>query len=122
VTRPKRPYGFVGSSLNFSLPPVPLPKNLIFSAFPEPHSIQLYIDNQGAIKLAKNPIFHARSKHIEIHYDFITKRVLEGEITLHYINTNAQPVDALTKPLGKTKFVTHRNSLGLHSLKYLRQT
>lgn len=36
-----------------------------------PNSIQLHCDNQSAIKLARNPVFHARSKHIEIHHHFV---------------------------------------------------
>ena len=83
-------------------------------------SINIYCDNQGAIKLSHNPIFHARTKHIEIHYHFIRERVLGGEIRLHYIHTNLQPADALTKPLGRVKFQQHRSALGLHYLQSLK--
>jgi hypothetical protein len=72
------------------------------------------------MKLAKNPVFHARTKHIEIHHHFIRERVVEGEISLQYINTNFQPADILTKPLGRIKFETHRHNLGLHSLAQLK--
>ena len=72
-------------------------------------SSALYIrcDNQGALKLAKNPIFHARSKHIEIHHHFIQERVLEGNIGLSYVNTTIQSTNILTKPLGHITFETH---------------
>jgi hypothetical protein len=87
-----------------------------FSLLLRSFSITLFCDNQGAMKLSHNPIFHARSKHIEIHYHFIRERILAREIRLEYIRTHDQPADALTKPLGKLKFMGHRNTLGIHSL------
>jgi histone deacetylase 1/2 len=87
-------------------------------ATPTP-SIVIFCDNQSAIKLSHNPVFHAKSKHIEIHYHFIRERVLEGEIELKYIHTDFQPADALTKSLSRVKFHQHRTTLGLHSLKTL---
>lgn len=80
------------------------------------HTLQIQSDNQGAIKLAKNPIFHVRTKYIEIHHHFVRERILEGEIGLRYINTHAQKADILTKPLGRIKFETHIDSLRLQSL------
>lgn len=47
--------------------------------------VPFYYDNQSAISLAKNPIFHARTKHIEIHYHFIRKNVLQGEIDMEHL-------------------------------------
>lgn len=44
--------------------------------------ITLFIDNKSAIDLAKNPIFHGRSKHIDIRYHFIRECVQRGEITM----------------------------------------
>jgi hypothetical protein len=92
----------------------------VHSNLSRPISLDLNYDNQGAMKLAKNPVFHARTKHIEIHHHFIRERVVEGEIGLQYINTNSQPADILTKPLGRIKFETHRHNLGLHSLTHLK--
>jgi hypothetical protein len=65
-------------------------------------SVTIYCDNQGAIKLAQNLVFHARSKHIEMHYHFVQEQVLEGKVTIKYIKTNSQPADAFTKPLGSS--------------------
>jgi hypothetical protein len=42
----------------------------------------IYCDNLGSIQLAKNPVFHARTKHIEVHYHFVRERVLSGEVEL----------------------------------------
>jgi hypothetical protein len=80
---------------------------------PPSFSITLFYDNQGTMKLSHNPVFHARSKHIEIHYHFIRERILAREIRLEYIRTHDQPIDALIKPLGKLKLMEHRNILGI---------
>ena len=42
----------------------------------------VYCDNLSNIQLAKNPVFHARTKHIEVHYHFVRARVLSGEVEL----------------------------------------
>jgi hypothetical protein len=76
-------------------------------------------DNQSALKLAKNPVFHARTKHIEVHHHFVRERVLGGEVKLDYIPTDQQPADMFTKPLSRTKFEQHRATLGLTSLSLL---
>ena len=39
----------------------------------------IYCDNLNSIQLAKNPVFHARTKHIEVHYHFVCERVLSSE-------------------------------------------
>jgi histone deacetylase 1/2 len=78
--------------------------------------ITIFCDNQSALKLAQNPVFHARSKHVEIHYHFIRERVLEGEIEILHINSQDQPADFLTKPLGKIKFTKHRDEIGIQKL------
>ena len=47
----------------------------------------IMIDNQGAMNLAKNPVQHQRSKHIDIKYHFIRSEIQEGRISLDYIPT-----------------------------------
>ena len=48
----------------------------------------IYSDNLSNIQLVKNPVFHARTKHIEVHYDFVCERVLSGEVELQYVPTD----------------------------------
>lgn len=79
----------------------------------------MFCDNSGAIKLAKNLVFHARSKHIEISYHFVREWMLSGEISLEYVSTNDQPTDILTNPLGRTKFEHHISNIGIVSQKSL---
>lgn len=76
----------------------------------------LYIDNKSAIDLAKNPVFHGRSKHIDIRYHFIRECVERGEIVLKHINTNEQRADVLTKALCRAKFEGMRELLGVKNL------
>lgn len=59
----------------------------------------IYEDNQGCIALSKNPVYHKRSKHIDIRYHFTREKVESGEITLEYVATEQQLADILTKPL-----------------------
>ena len=42
----------------------------------------IYCENLCSIQLAKNPIFHAQTKHIEVHYHFLCEHVLSGEVEL----------------------------------------
>jgi hypothetical protein len=73
----------------------------------------IYCDNQSCVKLSENPVFHDRSKHIEIIYHFIRDRVQKGVVKLQYISTDEQIADILTKPLVKGKFVYFRDKLGV---------
>ena len=47
----------------------------------------IYCDNQGAIALAKNPQFHARTKHIDIQYHFMREGVADGSVSLIFVGT-----------------------------------
>jgi hypothetical protein len=73
----------------------------------------IYCDNQGSIKLTKNPLFHTRTKHFEVHFHFTREKVLAGTISVQFVPTNQQAADILTKSLGRIKFVGCRKLLGL---------
>ena len=70
-------------------------------------------DNRSGIYLSENPVFHDRSKHIDIRYHFIRDMVQRGVVRLDHIATDEQVADILTKPLGKVKFLTFREKLGI---------
>ena len=63
----------------------------------QPTSIQS--DNLGAITLSHNPSYHARTKHINIAYHFIHKKVGSNKATLTYVQSKENPVDLMTKGL-----------------------
>ena len=66
----------------------------------------LLTDSESALKLANNPEFHKRSKHIDITYHFIREAILEKKLDLVYINTQNQLADGFTKGLDNNK---HKN-------------
>ena len=85
------------------------------NAFPNGPTV-LMEDNQGAIAVAKNPIAHARTKHIDIRYHYIREAVQEQTIELKYCPTNEMLADILTKPLSKGQFEILRQAMGMEKL------
>jgi len=65
--------------------------------------VVIYCDNISSILLANNPVYHARTKHIQVHYHFIREKVLATEIDLIHVSTEDQVVDIFTKALGTDK-------------------
>ena len=71
-------------------------------------------DNQGAICIAKNPVTHSRSKHIDVRYHYIREALNSNIVNLQYCPTHdIMLADTLTKPLPKERFVMIRNNMGL---------
>jgi hypothetical protein len=66
----------------------------------EAEQVMLKVDNKSALSLAKNPIFHERSKHIEVKYHLIRDCVETKKIELEFVPTEHQLANMLTKPLG----------------------
>ncbi len=75
--------------------------------------IVIYCDNINSILLVNNLIYHARTKHIEVHYHFIREKVLAKEIDLVHVITKDQVVDIFTKALGTNKLMKFRKMLGV---------
>ncbi|MDV3146737.1 MAG: Ty1/Copia family ribonuclease HI, partial [Sweet potato little leaf phytoplasma] len=61
--------------------------------------ITVYSDSQSAIALSKNPLYHDRSKHIDIRFHYLREKVLANEISLEKIPSSENPADMLTKSL-----------------------
>ncbi|KAE8679564.1 tir-nbs resistance protein [Hibiscus syriacus] len=80
---------------------------------PVDYAIPLYCDNQSAIRLAENPIFHTRTKHVEVHYHFAREKVLQEEIEMRKIKTDEQIDDLFTKSLSVGKFEHFRRQHGV---------
>ena len=66
------------------------------------------VDNQGAIGLAKNPISHKKTKHVDIKYHFVRECVLNKSIELVYVPTAFNASDLMTKPTSKVKLSQFR--------------
>ena len=65
----------------------------------EAHPPALMVDNQPAIALAKNPVLHDRSKHIDVKFHFLRDCVDRGQIVIEFVATGQQLTDVLTKLL-----------------------
>jgi hypothetical protein len=76
-------------------------------------AIPLCGDNQGAIFNASNPVQEKRTKHIDIRFHYISKKVSDGEVTLHFVITDQNPVDMFTKNLARVNFLRCRSHLGI---------
>jgi hypothetical protein len=73
----------------------------------------LKIDNESAIQLSKNPVFHDRSKHIDVRYHYIRECVEENRVTLVSVGTVEELADILTKALGPVRFCELRSKIGV---------
>ncbi|MCO5569078.1 hypothetical protein L7F22_022785 [Adiantum nelumboides] len=73
----------------------------------------IFTDNQSALAAARNPIFLARTKHIDVHYHYVRERLSAGEIRLAYVPTQDNLADLFTKALSPEKLETFRKALGL---------
>jgi hypothetical protein len=62
---------------------------------------QVNEDNEGAIKIAKNPMCHDRLKHIDLKFHMTRDAVEDGSIRVVHISTHNQVADVMTKPLAK---------------------
>jgi hypothetical protein len=67
--------------------------------------VNVYMDNKSAIALANNPVFHKRSKHIDIKYHWLREKIAEGVIKLVFVRSVDQLADILTKGLAYPRFM-----------------
>jgi len=83
---------------------------------PTPPTARLWCDNLGATYLTANPVFHARTKHIEIDFHFVRERVAQKLLQVRFISTHDQVADGFTKALTREKLHNFRRNLNLVKL------
>jgi histone deacetylase 1/2 len=79
----------------------------------QPRAPSLWCDNLGATYLAANPVFHARTKHIEVDFHFVRERVAMKALDIRFINSKDQLADIFTKALPVEAFRPLRFNLNL---------
>lgn len=79
----------------------------------EKRSTKVYVDNQAAISIANNPVFHGKTKHFKIKLYFLREVQKNGELSLVHCNSEFQNADILIKSLSKARFEYLRERLGI---------
>lgn len=74
---------------------------------------EIWVDNQSAVAIAKNPVFHGKTKHFKIKLHFVREAEQAKEVSLVHCSSGAQLADIMTKPLGAARFESLRSAIGM---------
>jgi histone deacetylase 1/2 len=81
-----------------------------------PATAKLWCDNLGAKYLSSNPVFHARTKHIEVDYHFVRERVMRRLLQIDFVPTGDQVADGFTKAITVRQLENFKHNLNLRRL------
>ena len=85
----------------------------------EAHPPALMVDNQPAVALAKNPVLHDRSKHIDVKFHFFRDCIDGGQIVIEFVETGRQLANVFTKPLGRLRLKELKKMIGMEGVQGL---
>jgi len=80
---------------------------------PQNKPTKLLCDNQGAIQLAHNPVFHKRTKHIMIKFSYLVEQLQNDEIVLIYVKSADNVSDIFTKAEKAVHFIANRKRMNM---------
>jgi hypothetical protein len=91
-------------------------KNLLSEIASCDYSIVLFNDNQGAQRLTENPLFHKRTKHIDVRHHFVRESVANNLVKIVYLPTSEMPADLLTKGVPSVRHNYFVSKLGIQNI------
>ena len=86
---------------------------LLQIGFPETANIKIYCDSNSARKLAENPVYHNRTKHIDVRHHYVREALDLGILTVEHVSTTEMASDMLTKSVPAPKLKKCLGILGL---------